>query len=107
MRFTLRRALFATTFDNDDDDDNDAGLRNNDEEKNTLVINITMDIRERLFIHMEDKSITIEEGQAFKCIDDFRSLLKDYAIQVCFYLDRNRNEKDRVTIVCGVSSFCL
>lgn len=64
------------------------------------------DIKGKLFIHNGERKINLEEGQTFRTVDEFRSVLKDFAIQECFYMDKKKNDKDRVTAIYGVSNTC-
>lgn len=77
------------------DENIDVGLSNSDEFEDTRVLSMARDIKGRLFSHNRDKVIDIHEGQTFRSVDEFRNVLKDYAIQECFYMDKKKNEKDR------------
>lgn len=43
--------------------------------------------------------------QTFNSTDEFISVLRDYAIKECFYLNRVKNVRVRVITVCGTKDY--
>lgn len=48
------------------------------------------DLREMMFHMPADDEIKLQVGQVFNCMADFKSALKDYAIQNSLALDRKK-----------------
>nr|XP_027109085.1 uncharacterized protein LOC113728936 [Coffea arabica] len=55
-----------------------------------------------MWIYNSKGEIELQKGQLFTNVDAFRAALKDYVIQKGFPILRLKNEKSRVTAVCGV-----
>ena len=55
-----------------------------------------------MWIYNSKDEIEFQKGQLFTNVDAFRAALKDYVIQKGFPILRLKNEKSRVTAVCGV-----
>lgn len=54
------------------------------------------------FVFSEDgKKIILKPGHLYKNIDEFRTVVKAYAIQNGFRLQRIKNEKSKVTMKCA------
>ncbi|XP_042481118.1 uncharacterized protein LOC122061736 [Macadamia integrifolia] len=56
--------------------------------------------RARSVFDVEGK-VQLEDGMIFDDVDHFRRELKDYAIQEGFHLQRIKNERTRVTVICA------
>ncbi|KAL9422372.1 hypothetical protein AB3S75_034609 [Citrus x aurantiifolia] len=59
------------------------------------------ELRVQRFKQMADEEIILEVGQVFSTVDEFRSVLKDFAIQQGCVLHREKNERARVTALCA------
>ncbi|KAH9769958.1 SWIM-type domain-containing protein [Citrus sinensis] len=59
------------------------------------------ELRAQRFRQMADEEIILEVGQVFSTIDEFKSVLKDFAIQQGCVLHKEKNERARVTALCA------
>ncbi|XP_027178079.1 uncharacterized protein LOC113777244 [Coffea eugenioides] len=55
-----------------------------------------------MWVYNPREEIEFEKGQLFTNVDSFRAALKDYVIQKGFLVVRLKNEKTRVTAICGI-----
>ncbi|XP_027166474.1 uncharacterized protein LOC113766485 [Coffea eugenioides] len=55
-----------------------------------------------MWVYNPREEIEFEKGQLFTNVDSFRAALKDYVIQKGFSVVRLKNEKTRVTAICGI-----
>ncbi|KAK9191190.1 hypothetical protein WN943_019801 [Citrus x changshan-huyou] len=94
-------------FDGDDgmsdcESDNEDVSIASDEENDALILKMTRDLRKKRFKKPDgDDDIVLEVGQTFSCAQEFKNVLKDYAIQESRVLKRKKNDKCRVTAVCA------
>ncbi|XP_052299858.1 uncharacterized protein LOC127903575 [Citrus sinensis] len=51
----------------------------------------------------DGENIVLKPGQLFKDVDEFRKVVKVYAIKNAFRLERVKNEKSRVTLRCATT----
>mgnify|MGYP004713505121 CR=1 FL=1 len=59
-------------------------------------------MRSKMWVYNPREEIEFEKGQLFTNVDSFRAALKDYVIQKGFPVVRLKNEKTRVTAICGI-----
>ncbi|XP_071939015.1 uncharacterized protein [Coffea arabica] len=59
-------------------------------------------LKSKLWTYNPKVEIEFKKGELFTNVDAFRAALKDYVIQKGFPIVRLKNEKSRVTAVCGV-----
>ncbi|KAH9681294.1 SWIM-type domain-containing protein [Citrus sinensis] len=92
------KALLSDYESGDDDTSPDDFHLNLDEDSIQMM---ARELRAQRFRQMVDEEIILEVGQVFSTVDEFRSVLKDFAIQQGCVLHREKNERARVTALCA------
>ncbi|KAL9429088.1 hypothetical protein AB3S75_030989 [Citrus x aurantiifolia] len=92
------KALLSDYESGDDDTSPDDFHLNLDEDSIQMM---ARELRAQRFRQMADEEIILEVGQVFSTVDEFRSVLKDFAIQQGCVLHREKNERARVTALCA------
>ncbi|KAK9214459.1 hypothetical protein WN944_006451 [Citrus x changshan-huyou] len=92
------KALLSDYESGDEDTSPDDFHLNLDEDSIQMM---AREFRAQRFRQTADEEIILEVGQVFSIVDEFRSVLKDFAIQQGCVLHREKNERARVTALCA------
>ncbi|KAH9656287.1 SWIM-type domain-containing protein [Citrus sinensis] len=92
------KALLSDYESGDEDTSPDDFHLNLDEDSIQML---ARELRAQRFRQMADEEIILEVGQVFSIVDEFRSVLKEFAIQQGCVLHREKNERARVTALCA------
>nr|XP_027120629.1 uncharacterized protein LOC113737633 [Coffea arabica] len=85
-----------------DFDDNEEGDLVPDSENEEETDPVQQALKSKLWTYNPKAEIELKKGLPFTNVDVFRATLKDYVIQKEFPIMRLKNEKSKVTAVCGV-----